>query len=531
MAAINFPTATSNGQTFEADTGVIYTYVGTPPNGFWSGTFGTAGLTTLDGRYIAKNDGNTVQTILTQGLKFNNGTSDTVVIDGVNGQFKLGSAPAGGTLGVKFAASTSGIIVEPTTATLNQSYIDFNNSAGATAGQITQNGTNTVNYSTSSDYRLKENVTVLSNGIARIKQLLPKRFNFIDSDITVDGFLAHEAQAVVPEAVTGDKDGERMQSIDQSKLIPVLTAGLQESITKIEALELNDKYAFNNSLVVKQPSSALNQPFASFLNNAGNSAGFIVQNSINSVAYTTVSDYRLQENTTELAAATQRFKQLAPKQFNFTADPNLTIDGFVAHEAQAVVPEAIIGQKDGSVFQSIDHSKFVPLITGALQESITRLDSLETNKNKIKNELTIQHSSSLLNQPFTSFLNSVGGPAGAIIQNGVNSVTYSTSSDYRLKDNVVELTGAIPRLKQLAPKRFNFKAASDITVDGFIAHEAQIVVPEAVTGTHNQLDGNGNPVYQGIDQSRLVPLLTAALQDAITRIENLESEVSSLKGA
>ena len=56
MAAIDFPTATSNGQTFEADSGVIYTYVGTPPNGFWSGTFGTTGLTTLDGRYIAKND-------------------------------------------------------------------------------------------------------------------------------------------------------------------------------------------------------------------------------------------------------------------------------------------------------------------------------------------------------------------------------------------------------------------------------------------------------------------------------------------
>jgi len=530
MAAINFPTATSNGQTFTADTGVIYTYIGTPPNGFWSGTFATTGLSQLDSRYIAKNDGNTVQTILTQGLKFNNGTSDTVVIDGVNGQLKLGNAPAGGTLSVKFAATTSGLIVEPATATLNQSYIDFNNSAGSTAGQITQNGTNTVNYSTSSDYRLKENVTGISNGIARVKQLLPKRFNFIDSDITVDGFLAHEAQAVVPEAVTGEKDGKRMQSIDQSKLVPVLAAGLQESIAKIEALELDDKYSFDNSVVVQHPSSVLNLPFVSFLNSAGNSAGCIVQNSINSVAYTTVSDYRLQENTTELVEATKRFKGLAPKQFNFAADPDLTIDGFVAHEAQAVVPEAVTGQKDGGSFQSIDHSKFVPLITGALQESIARLDSLETNKNTVKDELVIQQSSSLLNQPFTSFLNSLGGPAGAIIQNGVNSVTYATSSDYRLKENVIDLSGAIPRLKQLAPKRFNFKAASDITVDGFIAHEAQIVVPEAVTGTHNELDGNGNPVYQGIDQSRIVPLLTAALQEAIDRIETLETEVAALKG-
>ncbi len=90
----------------------------------------------------------------------------------------------------------------------------------------------------SSDYRLKENVVDISDGINRVKQLKPKRFNFIvDTDTTVDGFLAHEAQTVVPEAVTGEKDGERMQGIDQSKLVPLLTAALQEAIAKIETLE------------------------------------------------------------------------------------------------------------------------------------------------------------------------------------------------------------------------------------------------------------------------------------------------------
>ena len=56
MAQINFPTATANGQTFEADTGVIYTYVGTPPNGYWSGTFGTTGIDTLDTLYVKLDD-------------------------------------------------------------------------------------------------------------------------------------------------------------------------------------------------------------------------------------------------------------------------------------------------------------------------------------------------------------------------------------------------------------------------------------------------------------------------------------------
>ena len=104
------------------------------------------------------------------------------------------------------------------------------------------------------------------------------------------------------------------------------------------------------------------------------------------------------------------------------------------------------------------------------------------------------------------------------------STSYDTSSDYRLKENIVDLDGAITRVKQLQPKRFNFIADTETTVDGFLAHEAQTVVPEAVTGTHNEVDEDDNPVYQGIDQSKLVPLLTAALQEAIGKIETLETQ-------
>ena len=103
------------------------------------------------------------------------------------------------------------------------------------------------------------------------------------------------------------------------------------------------------------------------------------------------------------------------------------------------------------------------------------------------------------------------------------STSYNTSSDYRLKENVVDLTGATARLKQLAPKRFNFIADADTTVDGFIAHEVQTVVPEAITGTHNEVDADGNPVYQGIDQSKLVPLLVATIKELEARITALEN--------
>jgi hypothetical protein len=109
-----------------------------------------------------------------------------------------------------------------------------------------------------------------------------------------------------------------------------------------------------------------------------------------------------------------------------------------------------------------------------------------------------------------------------------SAVQYNTTSDYRLKENVVNIADGITRVKQLAPKRFNFIADAETTVDGFLAHEAQAVVPEAITGTHNEVDENGDPVYQGIDQSKLVPLLTAALQEAIAKIETLETQNADL---
>ena len=115
------------------------------------------------------------------------------------------------------------------------------------------------------------------------------------------------------------------------------------------------------------------------------------------------------------------------------------------------------------------------------------------------------------------------------INTSASSTSYNTSSDYRLKENVVPLTGAADRVNQLQVHRFNFIADPDRTVDGFVAHEAQAVVPECVTGEKDAVDDDGNPVYQGIDQSKLVPLLTAALQEALAEIESLKARVTALE--
>ena len=189
------------------------------------------------------------------------------------------------------------------------------------------------------------------------------------------------------------------------------------------------------------------------------------------------------------------------------------------------------------------------------------------------------------------------GQVGVIATNG-SATVYSTSSDYRLKENVIPIVGAADRVKALKPCRFNFIADASKTVDGFLAHEVQEIVPESVTGTKDETeeigtlfdwdgsvreenvnepeiltykeqvvitpaveeveatyDEEGNeltpgvdaveevretvtrtmswvktgdrPVMQGIDQAKLVPLLTAALQEALAKIDDLEARLTA----
>jgi hypothetical protein len=150
-----------------------------------------------------------------------------------------------------------------------------------------------------------------------------------------------------------------------------------------------------------------------------------------------------------------------------------------------------------------------------------------------------------------AFFNSSGGQVG-YIQTNATSTGYVSSSDYRLKTDAQPMTGASARVQALNPVNFEWIASGD-RVDGFLAHEAQEVVPECATGTKDamrdeeyevtpaSLDDDGNvvteavmgtrsvPDYQGIDQSKLVPLLTAALQEALTKIDDMETRLAALE--
>ena len=150
-------------------------------------------------------------------------------------------------------------------------------------------------------------------------------------------------------------------------------------------------------------------------------------------------------------------------------------------------------------------------------------------------------------------ISNANGVVGSIFTNG-SSTLYNTSSDYRLKEDWQPMTGATERVKALKPVNFAWKVGGS-RVDGFLAHEAQEVVPECATGekdamrteeyevTPTVLDDDGNitteavmgerevPNYQGIDQSKLVPLLTAALQEALAKIDSLTARIEALETA
>ena len=120
-----------------------------------------------------------------------------------------------------------------------------------------------------------------------------------------------------------------------------------------------------------------------------------------------------------------------------------------------------------------------------------------------------------------------GSLVGTIVTNGSNC-TFNSVSDYRLKENVESMTGALDTVAQLKPVTYKWKAdGSD--GQGFIAHELQDVVPECVTGEKNAVDEDGKPVYQGIDTSFLVATLTAAIQELKAEIDSVKAELAVLK--
>jgi hypothetical protein len=144
------------------------------------------------------------------------------------------SPDAATVLTIKARSGENGMAVKAGT---NGNYgIYFNNTSDSTVGGIIINASTTT-YATSSDYRLKENVAPMTGALAKVLELNPVTYTWKADDSAGEGFIAHELQEVAPYAVTGEKDGEKMQGVDYGKLTPILTAALQEAIAEIQSLK------------------------------------------------------------------------------------------------------------------------------------------------------------------------------------------------------------------------------------------------------------------------------------------------------
>ena len=164
-----------------------------------------------------------------------------------NGVLLLGTTTEGGKFTISWAsASTSALVTRSTSETYNGSPIVFQNSSGGTSGFISQ-GTSSVGYNTSSDYRLKDNIAPMTGALATVSALKPVTYKWKADGSNGQGFIAHELAEVCPEAVSGEKDAVnedgsiKAQGIDTSFLVATLTAAIQELNAKVTELEAKVK--------------------------------------------------------------------------------------------------------------------------------------------------------------------------------------------------------------------------------------------------------------------------------------------------
>jgi hypothetical protein len=117
---------------------------------------------------------------------------------------------------------------------------------------------------------------------------------------------------------------------------------------------------------------------------------------------------------------------------------------------------------------------------------------------------------------------------GSIAYANASGVNYNTSSDYRLKNTIAPMTGALDKVALLKPCTYKWNIDGSDS-QGFIAHELAEVVPECVTGEKDAVDAEGKPIYQGIDTSHLVATLTAAIQEQQALIQAMSARIAALE--
>jgi hypothetical protein len=170
------------------------------------------------------------------------------------------------------------------------------------------------------------------------------------------------------------------------------------------------------------------------------------------------------------------------------------------------------------------------LLVGTTSSDITAVGIRLMNNNQVQASKSGDWSFRMGRRDSTGIITEIyynSSRVGDIATNGTGT-TYNSASDYRLKENIEPMTGALARVVALNPVTYKWKVNGS-NGQGFIAHELQAVVPDAVRGVKDEIDANGKPVYQGVDTSYLVATLTAAIQEQQVLITQLQADVAALK--
>jgi len=177
-------------------------------------------------------------------------------------------------------------------------------------------------------------------------------------------------------------------------------------------------------------------------------------------------------------------------------------------------------------FPNPDATPAVPGIPGQL--GISPLDG-DSASNTTGGGVIIKQNKTNSDRWFARFYNEDGDFVGGI-ENGPNSTFFDNGvSDYRIKENDRPISDGVELVKQLNPIYYNLKRNPNHTMQGFFAHELQEIVPDAVSGTKDQVDENNNPMYQSVDLTYMIPCLTAAIKELIAKVEVLENELTALR--
>jgi hypothetical protein len=355
--------------------------------------------------------------------------------------------------------------------------------------------------------------SIVSGMIANANLELPSTLDMNGNELILD--------ADADTSITSDTDDQVDIKIGGTDVVSVTSSGIDVNVTGGSALTLKSTDAGSTagpvlSLQRDSASPADNDLIGKIIFSADDDGG-------NSVDYATVNI-----KATDVSDGSEDGEFDISTVVGGTSRSRIRIDG----------TETIVNENSVDVdFRAETNNHIDALVVDAGQDHIHFFCSDTpdgTNRGgamfqAASDERAVLHLSQTTTSPGSlAVFNNSNGIVGTIRTND-SATSFNTSSDYRLKENVVTDWNAITRLKQLKPSRFNFKANKDKTVDGFLAHEVSSIVPEAISGEKDAVDKDGNPDYQGIDQSKLVPLLTKALQEAISEIDTLKEKVKALE--